>query len=305
MRAIITCTTCIKDDNKIKRILEEINWIPSKLTDVEEFKGMMNEQMEGILDNIPAESKKIIEATTICTIYNGETKTWGIVNRPNKFLISFRLKNPLSTRLKAACRSLILSLRSYNGKFAFEEMEYSDETGKDNEKRNPKPSNLNSFSKISNKLIKISNKLTKISNKLSITLVSKISNKLDILLFKNEHFKFSSVIEILESGSDQSSFHGKIIQGSALKATRKEKRTEVSVLFCTLIFTALLLYITSPFGIKFDKLGLWGNWWEGNLQRVSTAAIVTMLVSIINLTFHWMSIRKEYPIKWVAEDVNE
>lgn len=125
LRAIITCTTCINDDNKIKRILEEINWIP-KFTDPgiskdsqtrDEFIKMMDTKKGDILTNIPDESKEIINATTICTIYNGETKTWGIVSRPNKFLISFRLKNPLSTRLKAACKSLIISLRFYNGKF--------------------------------------------------------------------------------------------------------------------------------------------------------------------------------------------
>lgn len=235
----------------------------------------MKQQKEDILKNIPPQSKKIIDDTTICTIYNGETKTWGIVTRPNKFLISFRLKNPLSTRLKAACRSLILSLRNYNGAFALDEKEDYDE------KKDFKNNDIASFR------LKLSNfNLFSMRN-------------------KKERFKFSSIIEILEPGSEQSSFHGKIIQGSAFKATKEEKKTEISVLICTFIFTVVLLYITSPYGIDFSSSGAWKDWWEGNLQRVSTAAIVTMLVSIINLIFHWTSIRREYPIRWIAEDVNE
>lgn len=150
------------------------------------------------------------------------------------------------------------------------------------------------------------NILLKIYTKFNYILFSKIYNKIsNYLEFNKNYFKFSSIIEILEPGSDQSSFHGKIIQGSAFKATKQEKKTEISVLICTIIFTVILLYITSPLGSKFQGVGLWGDWWQENLQRVSTAAIVTMLVSSINLVFHWLSIKKEYPIRWVAEDLNE
>ncbi|HXJ11042.1 MAG TPA: hypothetical protein VNH19_02125 [Candidatus Limnocylindrales bacterium] len=56
--------------------------------------------------------KPLLEKTFTCTIYDEETKTWGIVNQPQSQNITFRLKNQSSDKLKAATEKLIRQLQT-------------------------------------------------------------------------------------------------------------------------------------------------------------------------------------------------
>ncbi|WP_292379149.1 hypothetical protein [Methanosarcina sp. UBA289] len=114
MRAIISCTTPLSNE-EIIAILSDINWVPNTCVNSEELPQLekdIAERKEEIFINIPLEIITTLKATTFATIYDGDTKTWGIVTRTNKYRITFRLKNPISSRLKKACESLVSQLRS-------------------------------------------------------------------------------------------------------------------------------------------------------------------------------------------------
>jgi hypothetical protein len=118
MRAIILCDTLV-ENNDLESILSEINWLPNMEDDNLE----LLERKKEILEHIPKDAKKLVESTFVCTIYDDETKTWGIVNRPNKHRLSFRLKNPVSDRLKKASIKLVSDMRTNkhtDGKFKFD-----------------------------------------------------------------------------------------------------------------------------------------------------------------------------------------
>lgn len=109
MRAIIMCGTTTKDV-ELEEILTKLNWWPNLPQNSNEVEVNKKE----IIQLIPDSDRVIVEKTFICTVYDAETRTWGIINRPNQNRLIFRLKNPVSDRLKHSCEKLVNKLRSYS-----------------------------------------------------------------------------------------------------------------------------------------------------------------------------------------------
>ncbi len=129
MRAIIRITTNLPDD-RLDDLLRSYGWL-SRLSDQE----FIERKRKEILDSIHPDDLPIVKDTLLpYTLLHDPTKTWGIVNRPVDNLITFRLKNPIPDRLKAATEKLVRDLQDFNKHekkifFEFEEIEVLEPQG--------------------------------------------------------------------------------------------------------------------------------------------------------------------------------
>jgi hypothetical protein len=107
------------NDTELMTILSEINWLPPEGHNTKDneqssqLKKIINNNRYAIISDFSDETRSILEATTLCTIYHEETKTWGIVSR-TKHMVTFHLKNPFLTRIKKACENLVQMLQSWS-----------------------------------------------------------------------------------------------------------------------------------------------------------------------------------------------
>lgn len=111
MRAIVKCTASGHTEGKnqcekLQKLLDQHNWCPRLSADDRELETRKAE----ILLNVADDDRNLVEKTFFCTIYDEDSKTWGIVNNPTSHAFTFRLKNPISDRLKAATEKLVADL---------------------------------------------------------------------------------------------------------------------------------------------------------------------------------------------------
>jgi hypothetical protein len=106
MRAIIRCKSNV-DPKGLDGLLIEKDWWPG----IEQTDPEIVKRKNEILSHVAGEDLVITERTYLYTIYDEATKSWGIVNNPTKHGITFRIKNPDSDKLKAACEKLVKNLQ--------------------------------------------------------------------------------------------------------------------------------------------------------------------------------------------------
>lgn len=129
MRAIIRITTNLPDD-RLDDLLRSYGWL-SRVSD-EDF---IEQKRKEILDSVHPEDLPIVRDTLLpYTLLHDPTKTWGLVNRPVDNLITFRLKNPIPDRLKAATEKLVRDLQDFSNQekkvfFEFEKIEVLEPQG--------------------------------------------------------------------------------------------------------------------------------------------------------------------------------
>jgi len=129
MRAIIRVTTNLPDD-RLDDLLRSYGWL-SRLSDQAFIERKKNE----ILESVHPDDLPIVRDTLFSyTLLHDPTKTWGIVNRPVDNLITFRLKNPIPDRLKAATEKLVRDLQDFAKRekkivFDFEKIEVLEPQG--------------------------------------------------------------------------------------------------------------------------------------------------------------------------------
>ncbi len=109
MRAIIRCKSNV-ELNELDGLLTEKGWWPNISQDHEE----VVRRKENILSHVASEDVVMVRETYQYTIYDDTTKSWGIISAPARRLINFRLRNPDSDRLKAACEKLVTDLQGSN-----------------------------------------------------------------------------------------------------------------------------------------------------------------------------------------------
>ncbi len=102
MRAVIRCRTNVEPE-ALDALLSKRDWWPAVPQDHE----LVEERKRDILNQVKEGDRDIAEGTHLYTIYDAETRSWGIISNPTKRTITFRLKNPVSDRLKAATEKLI------------------------------------------------------------------------------------------------------------------------------------------------------------------------------------------------------
>lgn len=107
MRAIIKCTAASHvGQDELQKVLDALDWLPRIPQDDSYITGKQAE----IFHNVAEDDRSLVEKTFLLTIYNEDTKTWGIVNNPTSHVFTFRLKNPVADRLKAAAEKLVQDL---------------------------------------------------------------------------------------------------------------------------------------------------------------------------------------------------
>ena len=129
MRAIIRVTTNLPDD-RLDDLLQGYGWL-SRVSNQD----FIDQKRGEILDSVHRDDRPIVENTLLSyTLLHDPTKTWGIVNRPVDNLITFRLKNPIPDRLKAATEKLVRDLQDFSKRekriyFDFEKIEVLEPQG--------------------------------------------------------------------------------------------------------------------------------------------------------------------------------
>jgi hypothetical protein len=88
-------------------LLSERDWWPNLPQDHE----AIEEKRQDILSHVREGDKDIASGTHLYTIYDAETRSWGIVSNPTKGVLTFRIKNPVSDKLKTAAEKLVFDIQ--------------------------------------------------------------------------------------------------------------------------------------------------------------------------------------------------
>lgn len=236
MRAIIKCESNIDVDG-LDAFLSSKNLWSSLPQDHPE---VLKKRQE-ILDTIAPEDLPLVENTLLYTIYHEGTKTWGIVNRPSKHSITFRLKNPVAIKLQSACQKLVSDLQASGGVHG---------SG------------------------------------------------------THMKFTFSAPIDVLEPGKDDHAYFGEVMPQQRLQMVVQKRRTEALVGICAALVGIALLVLSMPpiVDMLLASLGpVWLAWTRGLLERLSSSAFVTAIVSWLNIVFFWLDVRRQPAIRWAFE----
>lgn len=236
MRAILRCSTSVEREG-LDALLSSQNWWPSVSQDHE----IVKSQRSDILSHISDQDRDLAQETLLYTIYDDTTKTWGIVSNPTKHALTFRLKNPVSERLKAACEKLVADLQPLA-------------SGRDGARR--------------------------------------------------PALAFVSRVEILEPNSQDHAFSGEILPPKRFWLAVQERKTEAYVGAFAAGLALLLLVATSP-PLKRVLLSAatpeWQGWLSGNMERFSTATLVTLAISWFEVALHWFDTRRRSTIRWTLD----
>lgn len=261
MRAIIECR-CNKEitDEELKKILYKNDWWPVLPQEDELVVNHYNE----ILEHVSEQDKAWVGRTYRFTIYDEISKSWGIVNRPSTYCITFRIKNPNSDKLKQACEKLIADLvRETNG---VESIDI----------KQPAPRLYSLIAPI------IPNWSQKSQDKM---------------------FSFPTRIEVLEPNSSLHAFSGDVKIGNKFRVLISVKKTDFIVAVVAALVSLFLLFITWPSiqpalfsAFTSDEKML--EWIDGFLQRLATSTIFTTFVTSLNLLLYYREIRPKAYIHW-------
>jgi hypothetical protein len=88
-------------------LLKEQDWWPNLPQDHE----AVEERKQEILAHVNEGDRDIATGTHLYTLYDAETRSWGIVSNPTKGVLTFRIKNPVSDKLKTAAEKLVFDLQ--------------------------------------------------------------------------------------------------------------------------------------------------------------------------------------------------
>lgn len=109
---------------------------------------------------------------------------------------------------------------------------------------------------------------------------------------------FYDRIEVLAPGSADFAFLGTILDGSPWQATRRERRTEVVFAVAGAVIGVTLLLLTSPFGPWSPSTDPLGIWVEGNLERLTSAALFSAIVSGLTVGLRYLEVRRSPVVNW-------
>ena len=235
MRAIIRCTATFEKQD-LESLLADINWWPT----VDQSDPLVRDRAQDIITHIADSDRGLAERTLLCTIYDDATKTWGIVSNPSLHVLTFRLKNPVSEKLKVACERLVIQLQPHV------------------------PDHRSGRTPV----------------------------------------EFSPSVEIFEPNSQDHAFSGAILPPARFWLAVKERKTEAYVGLFTTLLAIVFLTSTSPLVRPWLMRGFdsdWQQWFSGNLERFSTAALVTLTISWFEVFLHWFSLRRQSSIRWTLE----
>jgi hypothetical protein len=117
-------------------------------------------------------------------------------------------------------------------------------------------------------------------------------------------FTFTAPIDVLEPGKDDHAYFGEVMPQQRLQMVVQKRRTEAMVGICAAAVGVIMLLLTIP-PVGNQLLALlgpnWMPWVRGLLERLSSSAFVTAIVSWLNIFFFWLDIRRRPAIRWSLE----
>lgn len=117
-------------------------------------------------------------------------------------------------------------------------------------------------------------------------------------------FAFTAPIDVLEPGKDDHAYFGEVIPQQRLQMVVQKRRTEAMVGTWAAVVGIIMLILTIPPAVELILLWLgpvWMPWVRGLLERLSSSAFVTAIVSWLNILFFWLNIRRQPAIRWSLE----
>lgn len=109
---------------------------------------------------------------------------------------------------------------------------------------------------------------------------------------------FDERIEVLAPHSDSFAFFGRIRDGSPWAVTRRERLPEVTIVAFSIALGVVLLYLTSPASVWQPGADPGGLWLEGNLERLTSAAIFAGIVAAIQVVLRYLEVRRSPVVQW-------
>lgn len=260
MRAIIECK-CLTEitDDQLKEVLCKNDWWPILSQEDE----LVKSHYEEIWEHVAEQDKEWVGRTHKFTIYDELSKSWGIVNRPSSFCITFRIKNPNSDKLKQCCQKLISDLvREYEGSVT------------------PQQPEMNKYFSI-----------------IAPDLLGGQKNT------RKRLFNFPSRIEVLEPNSSLHAFSGDVKVGNKFNILFKMRKADCLVVFIAALISVALVFLTSPGiqqnlvnAYKLDPSAV--DWVEGFFERLATTAIFTTFVTSLNLYLLYLDLSRKAYVDW-------
>jgi hypothetical protein len=111
--------------------------------------------------------------------------------------------------------------------------------------------------------------------------------------------KFSGRIDVLAPHSTNLAFFGNITDGHPWQATRRERKPEFAILVLAVVVGLSLLLVTSPPSPFRAGSDYAGTWLQGNLDRLTSAAIFSALTAGLQVVLRYFELRRSPIIDWV------
>ena len=113
-------------------------------------------------------------------------------------------------------------------------------------------------------------------------------------------FTFQPQIDVLLPESNQLAFQGTVLPPKRFRAALQERRSEAALGLAAFLAAGTLLVVTAPpfLGPPMSGADSWYVWATGNLERLSTAALVTAAVSWLEVVIRWFQLRRQPTIRW-------
>jgi len=118
---------------------------------------------------------------------------------------------------------------------------------------------------------------------------------------KSLSFEFEK-IQVLEPGGDIHAFSGTVLPKGRFWLAVQRKKTEWLVGITALLSTLILLFLTMPpmREVIFLATSTWATWGANFFDRLTTSAIVTATVSLLNVFLYWFDLSRQSVVVWEA-----
>jgi hypothetical protein len=123
------------------------------------------------------------------------------------------------------------------------------------------------------------------------------------LSFQIKEIEFEERISVKQKNSDAEAFHGRITTPkyrSIFQIAKNDKKADFWIGFWTLLITVLLIVLSVPpvLNLLFPIEPEWKKFVSGLLERLFTATIVTVFISMISIVLYYNEIKRHPTVKW-------
>jgi len=113
MIAVIKCKAFLPNVVKMKDVIP--SWSPKLGQDHE----MVLRQRQMIINEVSEKERTVVSDTSFAVLYDENSSSWVVVSKISEGVLTFRVHNSISDKLKNACDDLVRRLHEANIKFEF------------------------------------------------------------------------------------------------------------------------------------------------------------------------------------------